>query len=61
MLQLNPAGSIVKARVVAESLGIELSVDLVRERARELDLKVGDHAYVAPSNVRVFMPHDFTI
>ena len=61
VLQLNPAGSIVKARVVAESLGIELNVDLVRERARELDLKVGDHAYVAPSNVRVFMPHDFTI
>lgn len=61
VLQLNPSGPIIKARVLAESLGVELNVDIVRERARELDLKVGDQAYVAPSHVRVFMPADFTI
>ena len=61
VVQLNPSGSVVKARVASEELGIELTVDLVREQAASLQLCVGDRVFVSPRNVRVFVPSDFAI
>ncbi|RPI90641.1 MAG: sulfate/molybdate ABC transporter ATP-binding protein [Planctomycetaceae bacterium] len=61
VLQLNPSGSVVKARVASDELGIELTVDLVREQAATLQLQIGDRVFVSARNVRVFMPSDFTI
>lgn len=61
VIQLNPAGSVVKVRVHSEDLGIELTVDVVRERAEQLRLRVGDAVFVSPRNVRVFLPADFII
>lgn len=61
VIQLNPAGSVVKVRVHSEDLGIELTVDVVRERAEQLRLRVGEEVFVSPRNVRVFLPADFII
>ncbi|MFO1020996.1 MAG: sulfate/molybdate ABC transporter ATP-binding protein [Planctomycetales bacterium] len=60
VLQLNPSGSVLKARVFSEELGIELTVDVFRDHAQALQLKVDDHVFVGPKNVRVFMP-DYSI
>jgi len=61
VIQLNPAGSVLKARVRSKDLGIELTVDVVREQADQLKLSVGENVYVSPRNVRVFLPPDFAI
>jgi len=56
VIQLNPNSSIVKVRVQLDEYGIELTVDLVRERARELALCIGDSVFVRPKSARVFVP-----
>ncbi len=62
IVQLNPAGAVQKVRVAADEFGIELSVDLVRDRARQLDLKVGELVHVRPRTARVFTPdQDYVI
>lgn len=62
IVQLNPAGAVLKVRVLADEFGLEISVDLIRERARELDLKLGEQVYVRPRSMRVFMPEvDYAI
>ncbi len=60
ILHLNPAGSVVKVRLFAENFGLTIHVDVPVERYRELDLKAGQMAYVAPKRVRVFVP-DYSI
>jgi sulfate transport system ATP-binding protein len=52
---------VLKVRVHSDDLGIELTVDVVREQAAQLQLRVGDAVFVSPRNVRVFLPSDFTI
>ncbi len=59
--QINPAGGITRLRVQIEDLGINLNIDLTRERYEALKLKTGDMIQVAPRNVRVFMPEDYVI
>jgi sulfate transport system ATP-binding protein len=54
VVQVNPAGSVQKVRVLADKFGIELSVDLMRDRAQQLRLKVGEQVHVRPWAARVF-------
>jgi len=61
VLQINPAGSVAKIRVVSDEFGIALSVDLSLERYSELQLNLGETVYVVPRRVRVFMPEDYAI
>lgn len=56
VLQVNPAGAVVKVRVFAEEYGVELNIDLIRDRAAVLRLQSGDTVYVHPKTARVFMP-----
>ena len=56
VLQVNPAGAVVKVRVFTEEFGIELNVDVVRDRAHMLALNVDDIVFVHPKSVRVFLP-----
>jgi sulfate transport system ATP-binding protein len=56
VVQLNPSSSVVKVRVQLDEYGIELTVDLIRDRARELSLQLGDCVFVRPQSARVFMP-----
>lgn len=62
VVQLNPAGAVQKVRVAADEFGIELSIDLVRDRAQLLGLKVGEQVHVRPRTARVFTPdQDYVI
>lgn len=61
VMQINPAGGITRLRVQVEDLGINLNIDLTRERYETLKLKSGDIIQVAPKNVRVFVPEDYSI
>lgn len=62
VVQLNPAGAVQKVRVAADEFGIELSIDLVRDRAQVLGLKVGEQVHVRPRTARVFTPdQDYVI
>jgi len=61
VVQINPAGSVAKVRVISDEFGIALNVDLTLERYSELQLNTGDTVYVVPRRVRVFMPDDYVI
>jgi sulfate transport system ATP-binding protein len=60
VVQVNPARGVVKVRLIAADFGIALNVDVGWERFAELRLSVGDHVYVAPRRVRVFV-QDYAI
>jgi sulfate/thiosulfate transport system ATP-binding protein len=60
VLHVNPNGSVVKVRLVAEEFGIAVNVDLTPHRHAELDLRIGEHVYVFPQRFRVFVP-DYSI
>jgi sulfate transport system ATP-binding protein len=55
ILQINPAGSVAKVRVISDEFGLALNVDLPLERYSELQLSAGETVYVVPRRVRVFM------
>jgi sulfate transport system ATP-binding protein len=62
VVQLNPAGAVQKVRVLADESGIEVSIDLMRDRAQQLGLKVGEQVHVRPWAARVFTPdQDYVI
>ncbi len=54
VLHLNPAGPVMRVRLLARDFGVPLQVDLSHERHAELRLKAGDTVYVAPRRLRVF-------
>jgi len=58
ILQINPAGSVAKVRVVSEEYGIAVNVDLPLERYAELQLTMGETVYVVPRRFRFFPPKE---
>jgi sulfate transport system ATP-binding protein len=60
VLHVNPAGPVVRVHLAAREGNRPLQVEVTPERWRELDLKVGDAAYVVPRRARVFRP-DYAI
>jgi sulfate/thiosulfate transport system ATP-binding protein len=60
ILHLNPAGSVVKVRVVAEDFGLTINVDVSLDRYQELNLATGDTVFLTPKKARVFVP-DYAI
>ncbi len=61
VLHINEAGSMAKVRVRELESGVDLQLELHRERCTELALKPGDMVQLSPRRVRVFVPDDFTI
>ena len=57
--QVNSAGPVIKLRVVAVDFGVELAVNLDRERPGPVP-QTGDEVWVAPRRVRVFV-EDYAI
>ena len=51
---VNPAGPVTRVQVQVPEIGMELSVELSRDRSAALSLKKGDNVFVAPRRVRVF-------
>jgi sulfate transport system ATP-binding protein len=60
IVHLNPAGSVVKVRVLAEDFGLMLNVDLTPDRYRALSLKPGETVFITPKAAKVFEP-DYSI
>jgi sulfate transport system ATP-binding protein len=60
VVHVNPAGSIVKVRLLAEDFGLMITVDVTPERFKTLALKSGDAVYVTPKAAKLFVP-DYTI
>ena len=51
---INPAGSVVKVRLIAKPFGLMVSVDVAPERYSALGLKPGEMVYIAPKRARMF-------
>ena len=51
------AGALVRLELFAEEFGVPLSVETTRDRWSALGLKEGEHAFVFPRNLRLFV-HD---
>jgi sulfate transport system ATP-binding protein len=60
VVHVNPAGSIVKVRLLAEDFGLMITVDVSPERFKSLVLKPGDAVFVTPKAAKLFIP-DYTI
>ncbi|HJZ93105.1 MAG TPA: sulfate/molybdate ABC transporter ATP-binding protein [Gemmataceae bacterium] len=57
---INPAGSVVKVRLLAEEFGLLVNVDVSPERYATLRLKPADVVYISPKKARMF-PDDYVI
>ena len=60
VVHVNPAGSIVKVRLLAEDFGLMITVDVTPERFKALALKPDESVYVTPKAAKLFTP-DYTI
>ncbi|AWM37181.1 Sulfate/thiosulfate import ATP-binding protein CysA [Gemmata obscuriglobus] len=54
VVHVNPAGSVVKVRLLAEDFGLMINVDITPERHRTLALKQNELVYVTPKSARIF-------
>jgi sulfate transport system ATP-binding protein len=48
IVHINPAGSVVKVRLMAEDFGLMITVDITPDRHRSLRLKTGEMVYIIP-------------
>ena len=60
IVHINPAGSVVKVRLMAEDFGLMINVDITLDRYRALALKPNETVYVTPKNAKIF-ESDYTI
>jgi sulfate transport system ATP-binding protein len=51
---VNPAGSVVKVRLLSEQFTLMINVDLAPERYSILKLKIGEVVYISPKRARMF-------
>lgn len=55
MNHILPIGPIVRLELGREDESELIEAELTRERFRELNLRTGEHVYVRPRNLRVFL------
>jgi sulfate transport system ATP-binding protein len=60
VVHVNPAGSVVKVRLLAEDFGLMLNVDVTPERFGALALRPGETVFVTPKTAKIFEP-EYTI
>ncbi len=60
VLHINPAGSVVKVRLMAEDFGLVITVDVSPERYKALAFSQNDVVYVTPKSGKIF-DTDYTI
>ena len=60
IVHINPAGSVVKVRVVVHDFGLMLNIDVTPDRHKRLNLHVGEEVFVTPKTAKFFgaMPTD---
>jgi sulfate transport system ATP-binding protein len=54
IVHINPAGSVVKVRLLAEDFGLMLNVDVTPDRYKALALKPNETVYVTPKTATIF-------
>ncbi len=54
IVHINPAGSVVKVRLMAEDFGLMINVDITPDRYRALALKPNETVFVTPKSARIF-------
>ena len=54
VVHINPAGSVVKVRLMAEDFGLMINVDVSPDRYRTLALKPNETVYVTPKSAKIF-------
>jgi len=54
IVHINPAGSVVKVRLLAEDFGLMINVDVTPDRYKLLGLKANETVYVTPKNAKIF-------
>ena len=60
VVHINPAGSVVKVRLLAEDFGLMINVDISPERHKSLALHPGESVFVTPKTAKIFEP-EYTI
>jgi sulfate transport system ATP-binding protein len=60
VVHVNPAGSVVKVRLLAEDFGLMINVDIAPDRYKSLALKPNETVFVTPKAAKIFEP-DYTI
>lgn len=60
VMHVNPAGAVVKVRVMVEDFGLMVNVDLTPDRYKFLGVRVGESVFVSPKSAKIFEP-DYTI
>ena len=60
VVHINPAGSVVKVRLLAEDFGLMINVDISPERHKSLALTSGESVFVTPKTAKIFEP-EYTI
>jgi sulfate transport system ATP-binding protein len=56
VVHVNPAGSVIKVRLLAEDFGLMINVDLTLDRYHVLELKPNDAVFVTPKSGKIFEP-----
>ena len=54
VVHINPAGSVVKVRLLAEDFGLMINVDITPDRYRALALRQNEAVFVTPKSARIF-------
>ena len=54
VVHINPAGSVVKVRLLAEDFGLMINVDITPDRYRALALKPNETVFVTPKTAKIF-------
>ena len=54
IVHINPAGSVVKVRLLAEDFGLMINVDISPDRYKSLALKPNETVYVTPKSAKIF-------
>ncbi len=54
VVHINPAGSIVKVRVMAEDFGLMINIDISPEKYKSLSLVPGEFVFVSPKTAKMF-------
>jgi sulfate transport system ATP-binding protein len=60
IIHVNPMGSMARVQLQADEFDLPIHVDVNHERFKVMKLATGMNVYVAPKNMRVFLP-DYTI
>jgi sulfate transport system ATP-binding protein len=54
VVHINPAGAVVKVRLMAEDFGLMINVDITPDRYRALALRQNEAVFVTPKSARIF-------